>query len=222
MTLLHDVRASRAPERRVLARVLWCCALCMIAVAAAAAPPPAATNPLHEMSAAFEALAGRVSPAVVEILVSGYGPADDQEENPAAPIGRESSQGSGVIVDPDGYIVTNYHVVAGAQRIRVVITPPERDQQARAELVNHPRILPAEVVGISKLADLAVLKVDASGLPTIPFANYRRLRQGQVVLAVGSPIGLKNSVSLGLVSSVLRQTSPGSPMVYIGIEPRYV
>jgi serine protease Do len=71
------------------------------------------------------------------------------------------------------------------------------------------------VVGYSEQADLAVLKVDATGLPTIAFAKYTQLRQGQVVLALGSPIGLRNSVSLGLVSSVLRQDDPESPMVYI-------
>ncbi|MGH8111665.1 MAG: trypsin-like peptidase domain-containing protein [Rhodanobacteraceae bacterium] len=168
------------------------------------------------MSSSLEALTSRVSPAVVEILVTGYGPEDPESQNPGAPIGRESSQGSGVIVDPDGYIITNYHVIAGEQRVKVVITPRAGSEaQAPAALRIKPRILPAKVIGFSKQADLAVLKIDATGLPTIPFAEYTRLRQGQLVLAVGSPIGLQNSVSLGVVSSVLRQDDPEGPMVFI-------
>jgi serine protease Do len=152
----------------------------------------------------------------VEILVDGYGPDDPEKAAPDAPIGPMSSQGSGVVVDPDGYIVTNYHVIDGGQQIKVVITPSEgREAQAPAALRHRSRILPAQVVGYSKRADLAVLKVDAKDLPSIAFARYTQLRQGQVVLALGSPIGLRNSVSLGLVSSVLRQDDPGSPMVYI-------
>jgi serine protease Do len=174
------------------------------------------TGPLHAMSRAFESLTSRVSPAVVEILVDGYGPDDPEKAAPDAPIGPMSSQGSGVIVDPDGYIVTNYHVIDGGEQIKVVITPQEgREAQAPAALRHRSRTLPAQVVGYSKRADLAVLKVDAKGLPSIAFAKYTQLRQGQVVLALGSPIGLRNSVSLGLVSSVLRQDDPESPMVYI-------
>jgi serine protease Do len=183
---------------------------------ATAAAAPGDAGPLHAMSRAFESLTSRVSPAVVEILVNGYGPDDPEKAAPDAPIGPMSSQGSGVIVDPDGYIVTNYHVIDGEQQVKVVITPPEgRESQAPAALQHRSRILPAKVIGYSKRADLAVLKVDATGLPTIAFARYTQLRQGQVVLALGSPIGLQNSVSLGLVSSVLRQDDPESPMVYV-------
>jgi serine protease Do len=186
--------------------------ICLFPVMASGAAANSAKL-LHQLSGSFEALASRLSPAVVEIQVSGYGP---EGKSPDAPIGRESSLGSGVIVAPDGYIVTNYHVIAGEQRIKVVITPPvEKEPQALAALRLNPRIVPASVVGFSKQIDLAVLKIDASGLPTIPFAQYAQLRQGQLVLAIGSPEGLQNSVSLGLVSSVLRQDSPENPMVYI-------
>lgn len=188
--------------------------VCTLPAAALAAP--AASGPLHAMSQAFESLTSRTSPAVVEILVRGYGPDDPESAAPDAPIGPVGSQGSGVIVDPNGYIITNYHVISGEQEVKVVITPTQgREAQAPAALRQHSRILPAKVIGFSKRADLAVLKVDATGLPTIAFAKYRQLRQGQVVLALGSPIGLQNSVSLGLVSSVLRQDDPESPMVYI-------
>ena len=177
---------------------------------------PQSPDSLHQISRSFESLVSRVSPAVVEILVSGYDAADEKSKDPNAPISRQSRLGSGVIVDPSGYIVTNYHVIKGEQRVNVVITPAIGNlSQAPAALSLHPRTLPATIVGFNKPADLAILKVDAAGLPTIPFARYTRLRQGQLVLAFGSPEGLQNSVTMGLVSSVLRQVDPESPMVFI-------
>jgi serine protease Do len=189
-------------------------AICILPQASAATQQP--PDPLHQLSSSFESLANRVSPAVVEVFVSGYGAADPENHDPAAPVGRQSSLGSGVIVDPDGYIVTNFHVIEGAQRVNVLITPSIGSQpQARAVLRARGRMLPAKIVGGSKAADLAVLKIDANGLPTIPFAPYAQLRQGQVVFAFGNPEGLQNSMSMGLVSSVLRQADPESPMVFI-------
>ncbi len=73
----------------------------------------------------------------------------------------------------------------------------------------------ATLVGVFKEGDLALIKVDGSGLPALPFADYRQLRQGQVVFALGSPAGLQNSISMGLVSSIARQTDPDSPFLYI-------
>lgn len=175
----------------------------------------AAANPLQAMSEALETLAGRVSPAVVEVLVTGYGADGDFPED-AGVLRRGSSQGSGVIVDADGYIITNHHVIAGHENVSVIVVPPVgRESQATAALSRRPRIVPAEVIGSSEQADLAVLKIDAKDLPTIPFARYRQLRQGQLVMAIGSPVGLQNSVSLGIVSAVLRQVDPESPMVHI-------
>ncbi len=111
------------------------------------------------MSDALESLANRISPAVVEVLVSGYDAQDEENRSPDAPISRQNSLGSGVIVDPSGYIVTNYHVIKGALRVDVVITPaPGTQAQAPAALRLHPRVLPAKVIGFSKAADLAVLK----------------------------------------------------------------
>src|SRR6185312_12947185 len=173
-------------------------------------------DPLHQMSRSFEALVSRVSPAVVEIFVTGYGPAANKEDDPTAPIGRESSLGSGVIVEPNGYIITNYHVIRGARRVSVLITrSASRGSQIAEALQPAPQSLPAKIVGANKSADLAVLKVDAKDLPTVPFARYSDLHQGQLVFAIGSPEGLQNSVSMGLVSSVMRQIDPDSPMVFI-------
>ncbi|HTZ47449.1 MAG TPA: trypsin-like peptidase domain-containing protein [Verrucomicrobiae bacterium] len=186
---------------------------------AQSAPARAGVDVIHDMNAAFESLVKRASPAVVEVMVTGYGSTDDEEDEDSkspSPFGRERSLGSGVIIDPDGYIITNYHVVKGADRVRVVLTPKLEEQgQAPAMLKSKGQILNAKIVGASKQVDLAVLKVEATGLPTLPFARYDRLHKGEVVLAFGSPEGLENSVTFGLVSSVLRQPDPDDPMVYI-------
>jgi serine protease Do len=174
------------------------------------------SDAVHQMSTSFQALAKRVSPAIVEIMVTGYGSPNDEDSTASSAVERERSQGSGVIVDPDGYIITNYHVVKGSERVRVVLTPAMKDEsQPYALLKSRGRILPARVVGFSKEIDLAVLKVEARGLPTLPIGRYERLQKGQIVLAFGSPEGLENSVTFGLVSSVLRQPDPDDPMVYI-------
>src|SRR5207302_4431054 len=76
-------------------------------------------------------------------------------------------------------------------------------------------IVPARIVGVTKELDLAVIKVDTGKLPALPMADYRKLGQGEMVFAFGSPEGLRNSVTMGVVSAVARQTDPDSPMVYI-------
>jgi len=187
-------------------------------VTAQTPPAQAGVDVIHEMSAAFESLVKRVSPAVVEVLVTGYGTGEEDEDDKGSPspFGRERSLGSGVIIDSDGYIVTNFHVVKGADRVRVVLTPSVgAEGEAPAMLKSKGRILNARIVGFSKTIDLAVLKVETTGLPTLPLARYDRLHKGEVVLAFGSPEGLENSVTFGLVSSVLRQPDPDDPMVYI-------
>ena len=185
-------------------------------VVAQAEVPAKKSDAVHEMSATFQELAKRVSPAIVEVMVTGYGAANEEDENASSAVGRERSLGAGIIVESDGYIITNYHVVKGADRVRVLLTPPASEEsQPFALLHSHGRILPAKVIGFSKQIDLAVLKVEANGLPTIPIGRYEQLQKGQIVLAFGSPEGLENSVSFGLVSSVLRQPDPNNPMVYI-------
>jgi serine protease Do len=169
-----------------------------------------------EMDKAFQELAKRVSPAVVKVEVTGYGASEENSAQSSSPVGRQRSLGAGIIVAPDGYIITNYHVIKGADRVRVVLTPPATlESQAITLAKTHGRILPARIVGFSRQIDLAVLKVESTDLPTIPIGRYTQLQKGQIVLAFGSPEGLENSVSLGLVSSVLRQPDPDSPMVYI-------
>ena len=175
------------------------------------------TDLMRQMSASFETLVKRVSPAVVEVQVTGFGSDDDEDSDndaKSSSIGRQRSLGSGVIVDSDGYIITNYHVVKGAERVRVVLTP-QSNGSPTSSLKSRGKVLPARIVGFSKLIDLAVLKIEATGLPTLQIGRYEKIQKGQLVLAFGSPEGLENSVTMGLVSSVLRQTDQDDSMVYI-------
>jgi len=197
-------------------RLLFCALLFGPSAQAQDQPNRQTSDALHQMSKSFENLVRRVSPAVVEVLVTGYGTGDEDDQQASGAVGRERSLGSGVIVDPDGYIITNHHVVKGADRVRVVLTPTIGDEsQPVALLKSKGRILNAQIVGVSKAVDLAVLKVEATGLPTLPLGRYDQIHKGQVVLAFGSPEGLENSVTFGLVSSVLRQPDPDDSMVYI-------
>jgi serine protease Do len=176
--------------------------------------PSEAPQVLQDLNSALEELVQKVSPAVVQVLVTGYGPIEGSSRGETALIGRQNALGSGVIVDPNGYIMTNAHVIEGAQRIRVVLPSPSLD---------FPQILPpgkekvldAKLIGLHKDSDLALLKIEASNLPTLELGSARRVRQGQLVFAIGSPEGLQNTVTMGVVSSVGRQPDPEKPMVYI-------
>ncbi len=130
-------------------------------------------------------------------------------------IARRHSIGSGVIVDPDGYIITNAHVVEGAQRVRIILPAPAEDSLVELQPIHAGQILEAKVLGTHKQSDLALLKVEATHLPTLPLRNDVRVRQGELVFAIGSPEGLRDSVTMGIVSSVARQTDPNDPMTYI-------
>jgi serine protease Do len=173
-------------------------------------------NTLRKFNESVDALIKKVSPSVVQILVTGYGPVDSGERgNTAVVIGRQRAIGSGFVIDPAGYIITNAHVVAGAQRVQIVIPESQSDGSLQAILSSRSNIVPARVVGVAREIDLALLKVDNVKLAALPLASYRNVHQGEVVLAFGSPEGLRNTVTLGVVSSVARQTDPDSPMVYI-------
>jgi len=183
---------------------------------ASSAIPERRTETAQELSRNFESLAKQVSPAVVKVIVAGYGTVEEGDSSGAVAVGRARGIGAGIIVDPDGYIITNYHVVKGADRVRVQMTrAPGGDSQAYSQLTARGRVFPAHVLGYSKQLDLAVLKVEGTGLPMIPIGRYTKLQKGQIVLAFGSPEGLENSVTFGLVSSVLRQPDPNNPAIYI-------
>ncbi len=165
-----------------------------------------------DLSGSLEAAARLAGPAVVEIFTTSYRAGDGLEPNRAELVTTERASGSGVVVDANGYIVTNAHVVNGAHRVRVEIPRPT---DGRSILGARSRALTGEIVGMDRETDLAVIKVEASGLPTLRFADSDDLRAGQLVMAFGSPLGLNNSVSLGIVSAVARQLEPESPMVYV-------
>ncbi len=165
---------------------------------------------LTSLDTAMEALAARVTPAVVNIAVTSRGSeeetsADGQQGLPpgfAQFFGQGGLQqpqqpqfqhgiGSGVIISPDGYIVTNNHVVHGATEIKVTL--------------HDRRVLTGRVVGVDPLTDLAVVKVNATDLPAISWGDSGKLEPGQTVLAFGSPFGyFQFSVTRGIVSAVNR------------------
>jgi serine protease Do len=173
---------------------------------------------LVEFNESLQELTARVSPSIVQVQVTGYRAINEKNDTDASTIGRQRSLGSGVIVDPDGYIITNAHVVKGAQRVRVVLTPTTAgDSQVRASLGlgDHSPPADARIIGIAPAIDLALLKIEQKNLPSMAFADYTQLKKGQLVLAFGSPEGLENSVSMGVVSAVARQADPDVPSVYI-------
>jgi serine protease Do len=108
---------------------------------------------------------------------------------------RQRGLGSGVIVSPEGYILTNHHVVDGAEEITVEM--------------NDNRTLKARLVGSDPPSDLAVLKVEERGLPVLPLGDSDRVRVGDVVLAVGNPLGVGQTVTSGIISAKGRQTGLG-------------
>lgn len=171
---------------------------------------------LRNLNQSVDALIKKVSPSVVQILVTGYGPLEEGDHGSTSTvIGRQRAIGSGFVIEESGYIMTNAHVVKGAQRVQVVLPNPAAESSLEAALSTRTRIVPARIVGASQELDLAVIKVDAGRLPALSLADYRKLDQGEMVFAFGSPEGFRNSVTMGIVSAVARQTDPDSSLVYI-------
>lgn len=168
---------------------------------------------LRGLSKQFEDLVDRVDPAVVQIVTRGFSAAGDA---PGTLLRSQRGSGSGVIVDPSGYIVTNAHVVGGARSVQVLLPQPSEDtSQGHSLLKPTGKLVSATVLGVDRETDVAVLKIPEEGLPALPFGDSERLRQGEIVFAFGSPLGLENSVTMGVVSAVARQVRPDDPMVYI-------
>jgi serine protease Do len=174
-------------------------------------------SPLEALDRAIETVAARVTPAVVNVEVTSHGSAEqmaDGQMNGMPPgmslppgfeqffgqgNGRrispqqqfEHGVGSGIIISPDGYIVTNNHVVEGAVQMKVTL--------------DDRRVLNARLIGTDKLTDLAVIKVNATDLPYLTWGDSNKLHPGQTVLAFGSPFGsLRFSVTRGIVSAINR------------------
>jgi serine protease Do len=110
----------------------------------------------------------------------------------SGPEERQRALGSGVIVRPDGYIVTNHHVIDGAEHITIELS--------------DRRSLPAKLIGSDGPSDLAVLKVEATNLPTLALGNSEQVKVGDVVLALGNPLGVGQTVTMGIVSAKGRAT----------------
>ena len=209
------MRSSRAKHATVksMGGLIWVLALATnLEGQAAGQPPPRA---LTQLSDEFEDLAERVSPAVVQIFARGLGPAASGGPAAAGVVAPQQASGSGVIVDPSGFIVTNAHVVLGATDVSVLLAEPVSEGPGRSILKPMGAMLDAALVGLDRETDLAVLKIEREGLPFLPFGDSETLRSGQIVFAFGSPLGLENSVAMGVVSSVARQLRPQDPMIYV-------
>jgi len=188
----------------------------VLAAPAHAQKPAAVPDALDRMNQAIDALTRRVWPSVVQILVTSYGAREESGRGETtAIVGRQRSIGSGFVIDPDGYIMTNAHVVNGAQRVQVILPPTNADGSLATALSPKTNILQARIVGFTTELDLALLKVDGVKLPALPLATYSQVRQGETVFAFGSPDGLRNTLTHGLVSAVARQIDPDSPQIYV-------
>jgi putative serine protease PepD len=132
-----------------------------------------------------EAVAQKVVPSVVNVTIQGQQTDPFTGQTSMSDLGN----GSGVIIRPDGYILTNYHVIEGADRVLVSVGVGNKE---------------AKVVGADKSTDLAVLKIDGTGYPAIDLGTSSDLKVGQFVMAVGSPFGLEKTVTSGIISALQR------------------
>ena len=182
------------------------------AAAATAAPAAARDRVIGAGGDSYAPLVDQIAPAVVTIRSERRARTTSQQlpDNPLfreffgdqfgfgqrqLPERREGGLGSGVIVRADGYILTNHHVIAGAEEVDVELT--------------DARSLKAKVVGSDAPSDLAVLKVDATDLPTLTLGDSDDVRVGDVVLALGNPLGIGQTVTMGIVSAKGRATGLG-------------
>jgi serine protease Do len=172
---------------------------------------------LHQFSTSLQNLALTVNRGVVKIVSIGYslGSEEDDSTN-AAVLSRQRSLGTGIILTSDGYIVTNSHVVQGSRLVRVQLPASEEEIKGKNSAVKPAgKMVAAKIIGVDRETDLAVLKVDKTGLAHLDLGDSETLRPGQLVLAFGNPLGLQNSVSMGVVSSTARQIKTDDPMIYI-------
>ena len=192
------------------------CALSVTTERANAQESSTRIDALLRLNGSVESLVHQVSQSVVQVVVTSYGPVDQNDHTAAElVIGRQRSTGSGVIVDPDGYIITNAHVVNNARRVEVILPESTAGTGPRPSTRGRARTVDAVIVGIAREIDLALLKVSDSSLPAISLANDDTVHQGELVFAFGSPDGLRNSVTMGIVSAIARQPDPDNPMVYV-------
>src|SRR5262245_11176688 len=189
--------------------------ICLLPAPHVAAQETSDHDPLRLLNASIESLVRRVSASVVQVMVTSYGPVESgNPANTDAMIGRQRSLGSGVVVDSDGYIITNAHVVANATRVQIVV-PGRTSVTAADARIERGRTIDASIVGLAPEIDLALLRIDDVSLPALQLAEYQSVRQGDLIFAFGSPQGFRGSVTMGVVSAVARQPNPENPMVYV-------
>lgn len=158
---------------------------------------------LKATSHSVEQLSARLTPAVVEIDVRGWS-VDNSAENPqhAGFLVSDHTIGSGSLISSDGEIVTNHHVIRGAQHISV-------------QLAGSSKIYDARLIGDDPEDDLALLRIQESGLPHFTLEADQKVTQGQFVLALGNPYGFAHSVTMGIVSAPSREVDEDAPTNYI-------
>lgn len=156
--------------------------------------PASAVPGLAALDDEFSRVASAVIPSVVSITARRSAAVDPREELlrrffglPPKEAPPDTPQGSGVIVSAEGHIVTNLHVVQGAGEILVALSDGRR--------------LPGNLLGADPLSDIAVLKIEAENLPPLAFADSEKVRVGQIVFAVGSPFGLQETITHGIISA---------------------
>lgn len=181
---------------------------------------PRRIETLAQFNDSLEALVKKSAPAVVKVLASGYTPllrrSREEDGESGNVVSRLRSSGSGVIVSKDGYILTNQHVVEGARNVKVLLTLAAPDDSQPHSIVRPPgRTVAARIVGTDRETDLAVLKINERDLPVLEFADSEKVRPGQLSLAIGSPLGLDDSVSFGVISTAARQLKPDDATIYI-------
>jgi serine protease Do len=191
--------------------------LLLLSVAIAFGQEPTRTpDALQALSGSTEALSKKVSRSVVQIFSTGYSfNTEEAGSTNTSLVTRQRSTGSGVILSPEGFIITNAHVVQGARKVQVRLSYATPSRQSEKKAPPHRDLMEAKVIGIDREADLALIKVDQTGLESVALGNSDGLKQGQIVLAVGNPLGLENSVSMGVISSAGRQIKTDDPMSYI-------
>jgi serine protease Do len=199
-------------SKRLLLIAIALAPLMLEARRAPAQPVSRAAATADTLSSSLQSVTSLVEPSVVEIFTTAYAPGEGVAPNTGDLVTTRRASGSGVVVDPEGYIVTNAHVVRGAQQLRVALTMPAK---GRSILAARSRMAGARIVGIDVETDLAVVKVEEQNLPALAFADSDELRAGQIVMAFGSPLGLHNSASMGVIGAVARQLEPESPMIYV-------
>lgn len=195
--------------------VSCCVALISITSANAAQQHPyrAPAKSLAGFSQEVRDLTIQVSPSVVKVEVRAFAPFEEDNGDTSNWIGRLRASASGVIVDPNGLILTNAHVVQTAMKVMVAL--PRSVGGGTSNETPPRRMVKAEIVGVDRESDLALLKIQADHLPALPFASPGVLRQGDLVLAIGSPMGLRNSASLGIVSATSQAVEKTGSMTYI-------